>query len=122
MWSDRLKDFEDELARKVDNGEVDSVKSYWIREALDTEPMAPYDMYQNYERFVHISKGKYELSLQPGTYDSMRRYIYILKRLGLIELDHKESSDRGGFDKHIYTLSRYNSVKWDNPQKHLYGD
>jgi len=56
------------------------------------------------------------------TYDNfMRNYIYVLKRLGLIELVGKEPSAKAGrrLPRHLYriVLGKENAKEWFAPQK-----
>ena len=56
---------------------------------------------------------------QLGSYDSFRRFIWILKKLELIELSWKEE---GRFGKRYYKLVGENrdSIAWENPVDALY--
>lgn len=116
-----LEDYEKDILAEYMQDRLDSVKAYWIRETLDDKLQSPYDLYKGYKEFAEIAQDRHGQNIQPGSYDAMRRYVWILKKLGLIEVVRQEESKRGGFDKNIYGISKYSSMKWDNPQESLYG-
>lgn len=116
-----LNEYEKDILSEYMQDRLDSVKAYWIRETLDDEPESPYDLYKGYKEFAEIARDRHGQNIKPGTYDTMRRYVWMLKKLGLIEVVRKEESKRGGFDKNIYSVTKYSSMHWDNPQEALYG-
>lgn len=68
-----------------------------------------------YEFYVCFKKVK------PSTsYASIRRYFYILKRIGLIEPTRTEPSKRGGFPRTYYRIVVYDDPRWLAPQEALY--
>jgi len=59
--------------------------------------------------------------VKPSTsYESVRRYFYILKRIGLIEPVRREPSSKGGFDRTYYRIVIYDDPRWFAPQEALY--
>lgn len=54
-------------------------------------------------------------------YNSITRYFYILRKLGLIEESRKEAR-KGGFPKIYYKLvtNKIDNIAWKNPQSALY--
>jgi hypothetical protein len=57
------------------------------------------------------------------SYDSVRRYFYILKRLGLVEPTRREMG-RGAIPKQLYRIvpGKENDDRWAAPQAALYPD
>lgn len=79
------------------------------------------------EYLSHVGEGyPYEFykcfqKIKPTTsYASVRRYFYILKRLGLIEPVRKEPSSKGGFKRTYYRIVIYDDPRWFAPQEALY--
>lgn len=59
--------------------------------------------------------------VKPSTsYESVRRYFYILKRLGLIEPVRREPSSKGGFPRTYYRIVVYDDPRWIAPQEAIY--
>jgi len=72
---------------------------------------SPYDFFREFRE------------VKPTTsYGSIRRYFYILKRLGLIEFVGAVPSERGGFPKRTYRIvpRTEEDPRWDYPQIALY--
>ena len=57
------------------------------------------------------------LNIKAGTYQQFRTYIYVLRRLGLIQ---SAGGSPSTFGKNYYALNpdKVNSVIWRNPFKH----
>jgi hypothetical protein len=55
-------------------------------------------------------------------YNSVAKYFYVLRKLGLIEISRKEERN-GGFPKIFYKLveRQIENIAWNNPQESLYG-
>jgi len=68
-----------------------------------------------YEFYVCFKKVKPTTS-----YASVRRYFYILKKLGLIEPVRTEPSSKGGFPRTYYRIVIYDDPRWFAPQEALY--
>ena len=70
------------------------------------------------KRFSPSPETKYK-NYQLGSYDSFRRFIWVLKKLRLIELVRKEE---GRFGKSYYALvgGQIKSEAWNNPVGWLY--
>lgn len=68
-----------------------------------------------YEFYVCFKKVKPTTS-----YASVRRYFYILKKLGLIEPVRTEPSSKGGFPRTYYRIVIYDDPRWLAPQEALY--
>ena len=67
-----------------------------------------------YEFYICFKKVK------PNTsYTSVRRYFYILNRLGLIERVRTEPR-KGGFPRSYYRIRIYEDPRWYAPQEALY--
>ena len=116
-----LRDYEKRLFEEYMINPSLSLKSEWIRESLKILPQSSYDLHIEYERFVEILCERHGLNIKSGDYDGMRRMIWMLKKLGLVEIKEKEKTKQGRV-KHIYHVVDYESNKWNNPQKQLYGD
>ena len=84
----------------------------WIREyLLKVGKGYPYKMWKEYRRWCE------EAGYKPPTYENFRRYIYQLKRVGLISI---VSSERNGrFLKNYYIVNSVmkSSKLWSNPYK-----
>lgn len=109
--------FEIDIARRFNIGGKSkaSPKGEWIKGYLLTfgEGYA-YRMWKEYKQFA-----KY-LGIKPGTYHSFAKYMYNLKKLGLIKLNRKESI--GKLNRNYYTITpeMENSPAWKRPTQTLY--
>lgn len=84
----------------------EAIREYLLREGEGY----PYGFYREYK------------TVKPTTsYDSIRRYFYILKQLGLIELVRTEPS-RGQFPRHMYRIvpGMERDPRFGAPQVELY--
>jgi hypothetical protein len=67
-----------------------AIREYLLRKGI----ASPYDFYRAYR------------VVKPNTsYDSVRRYFYFARKLGLIEFAGEEPGSRGGFPKRLYRLA-----------------
>jgi len=90
----------------------------WIRDHLENNGTA-------YVREMHRAYSDWceERDYTACDYDGFRRQIYLLRRLGLIELDHTEPGTRGPFRRRYYRIAPgADAADWQNPQKQVYGD
>jgi len=93
----------------------------WIREYL-TKVKEDYifSIWKQYKQ--EMKKGGYKYA----SYATFRRYVWILKKLGLIEFIRKEKSVHGKriLYKHYYKLneSKISSDMWYNPQAVIYSE
>ena len=115
-----LRPFERDIVRRIRGrpgagrgGKASPRKGIWIKNHL-------LECGQDYVYAMHLRwKGFIEeagLNINAGTYQQFRTYIYVLKRLGLIE---RAGASSGGFSKSYYVLNPENvdSPKWNNPFK-----
>ena len=116
-----LRPFERDIVRRIrthprrrgGGGRSVSRKGLWIKNHL-------LEVGQDYVYSMHIRwKGFIEeagLNIKAGTYQSFRTYIYVLKRLGLIQ---RVGASTGRFSKSYYSLDleQVDSPKWGNPFK-----
>ena len=91
--------------------------SEWIRDhLLSVESDYPFHLYSAFKKTI--------LELNPDyhtpTYESFRKYVYILEKLGLIEFDHEEDAQFAWVEKRRYyriVLAKSDDPAWYNPQK-----
>jgi hypothetical protein len=98
-----------------------SPKAEWIRGYLRERGRGyPYEMWKRWARFARAA------GCRPGTYLSFVRFLWVLRRLGLVREAGEEPTGRG-FPRRYYELvpGMEGSGLWSNPVKalyrHLYG-
>jgi len=110
--------FEVDIARRLAAGGkmLASPKGEWIRGyLLAFGEGCPYEMWKDYSEFAD------RIAIRPGTYLSFARYMWMLKRLGLITLVRREKGPRG-FPKSYYAIApgMKDSPLWARPTQALY--
>jgi len=118
-----MRHFEEEIVREIRThprlgagGRSIPRKGMWIRGHLqDVGRDYVYGMYKRWRGFLE-SAG---LNIKAGTYQQFRTYIYVLKRLGLVE--KIGSPSRSNFSRNYYALNpeKITSPLWRNPFKHI---
>lgn len=93
-------------------------KGEWVRDYLDEHGDA-------YVRELHEAHAEWceEHDYDPPDYDSMRRTLYLLRRLGLVQESRRESADRGPFQRVYYEVvpGAEGAEAWERPTKAVYG-
>lgn len=90
-------------------------KAEWIRSYLLMFGEGnPYSMWKEYKEFCEL------LGVRPGSYLSFARYMWILKKLGLITVSRREPTK--GIPKTYYRINRMSidSPLWRRPEQSLY--
>ncbi len=110
--------FETEIMERFSRGGklTASHKGEWIRGYLITFGIGyPYKMWKEYVRFSGY------IGIKPGTYLSFARYMWILKKLGLIKLVRREETQKG-FMRSYYRITpgMENSPLWRRPGQAMY--
>ena len=114
-----LEDFESEIAERFLRGGfwLCSPKAEWVRGYLLKHGRGyPYAMWKAWREFAaHIG-------LRPGSYISFVRYLYVLRRLGLIREAGTEQAVPGRIPRRYYELepSAADSPLWRRPVQTLY--
>ncbi|MEM1522291.1 MAG: hypothetical protein QXU69_04655 [Thermofilaceae archaeon] len=113
-----LYPFEEEIAARFGAGGkwAASPKAEWIRGYLLMFGSGyPYGMWREYRVFAE------RLGINPGSYTSFARYIWILKRLGLIVPIRVEPRPRG-LPRTYYSVApgMEGSPIWRRPEQHMY--
>jgi len=117
-----IRPFEVEILREIRThprrtgagGRSKPRKGVWIRGHLeDVGRDYPYRTYKRWKSFMERSG----LNIKAGTYQQFRTYIYVLRRLGLIEMAGGSPSSRGNLSRNYYSLiaDRISSPLWLNP-------
>ena len=110
--------FEVEILERFSRGGkfAASPKGEWVRGYLLTfKEGYSYEMWKEYTQFAGY------LGINPGTYICFKRYMWILKKLGLIRLVRRERVVRG-FRKSFYAIApgMENSPIWRRPEQTMY--
>jgi len=88
-------------------GTGEAIRTFLLRVRMGS----PYDFYKEFR------------GVKPTTsYNSVRRYFYILRKLGLIEFVTTAPSEKGGFPKRLYWVvpGMEEDPRWAYPQIALY--
>jgi len=125
-----LRDFEVEIIRRFTAKgthripEINvgaSPKGEWIRgHLLDVGSDYIYLMWKRWCKFTEAEKDY--VKIRAGTYLSFAKYIWILKRLGLIRKVASATSARKGFKRSIYEVvpELVDDPRWMHPYQALY--
>ena len=116
MAAVELRPFEEEIAADFRQfGKAASPKGRWIQGYLLTYGRGnPYSMWKAYQQFAAT------LGINPGTYNSFKTYLWILKKLGLVRVVTRVRGK--GFGKTYYAIRRgmENSPLWRHPMQAAY--
>jgi hypothetical protein len=93
--------------------------SEWVRDYLQEHGEAHVtELRDGYNDFC----ASLDAENRSRSHDSMRREVWILKQLGLVEQTRKEPGERGGqFHYYRAVPTRLSDDRWHNPQAELYG-
>lgn len=113
-----LDDFEENIASRFWKGgyRLASPKAEWIKfYLLKYGKGYPYDMWKKWREFASM------IGVRAGSYIAFVRYMFILKRLGLIKEVEEEPTHRG-FPRKYYVLveEMIDSEIWRRPVATLY--